>query len=47
MNYCQWFARCTRIATHTRKHPVLGDVPICKRCDDNIKAMDDKIRNRP
>lgn len=40
MNYCQWFARCMHIATRTRKHPILGAVPICKRCDDNITAMD-------
>lgn len=29
---CEWFARCDHVATQTRSHPVLGDVPICDRC---------------
>jgi len=46
MNYCQWFARCTRIATRTRQHPILGAVPICRQCDQNIEAMDAKVAAR-
>lgn len=29
---CQWFARCENLATHTQSHPILGEVPICDRC---------------
>lgn len=31
--YCQWFATCMNVATHTRSHPVLKDVAVCDRCD--------------
>ena len=30
---CQWWASCCEPATTTRRHPLLGDVPICDRCD--------------
>ena len=30
---CEWFALCGNYATHTRTHPVLGEVPICDRCE--------------
>lgn len=30
---CEWFAMCDREAATTRSHPVLGEVPICDRCD--------------
>ena len=33
---CAWFALCDRLATHTRRHPTLGDVPICDRCEERI-----------
>lgn len=29
---CSWFAYCENPATHTQAHPILGDVPICDRC---------------
>lgn len=31
--YCMWFATCQNAATHTRAHPILGDVAVCDRCD--------------
>jgi hypothetical protein len=31
-NACQWFATCTRPATTTVAHPILGDVPTCDPC---------------
>jgi hypothetical protein len=30
---CQWFALCTNDAIKARPHPILGEVPICDRCD--------------
>jgi len=39
MTYCQWFALCTNEATMTRPHPILGDVPICERCNDKIERL--------
>jgi hypothetical protein len=29
---CEWFALCENLATHTQSHPILGEVPICDRC---------------
>lgn len=37
---CRWFALCRRAATTTRSHPILGQVPICKRCDDKVALID-------
>jgi hypothetical protein len=31
---CQWFLNCTREATTTAPHPILGDVPTCQKCHD-------------
>lgn len=36
---CHWFARCVNQAMTTRNHPILGDVPICTRCDDKCEGM--------
>ena len=36
---CEWFTLCDREATHTQFHPILGEVPICDRCQakyDNL-----------
>lgn len=40
-NLCQWFLRCTNLATGTLSHPILGDVPICARCRAKVKAIDE------
>lgn len=40
---CEWFAMCTNPATMTRSHPILGQVPICKRCDDKMNKIEDYI----
>lgn len=36
---CAWWAMCTNLATGTRFHPMLGDVPICGRCRDKIERL--------
>lgn len=36
---CAWFALCDNDATMTRPHPILGDVPICNRCDTKIDSL--------
>lgn len=36
---CEWFALCDHVATQTRPHPVLGDVPICDRCAAKLDAL--------
>ncbi|QSM01181.1 hypothetical protein SEA_NANOSMITE_157 [Mycobacterium phage Nanosmite] len=36
---CQWFARCENPANGLRDHPTLGQVPICKRCDEKVEAL--------
>lgn len=37
---CQWFALCDNAATTTRPNPILGEVPICDRCNAKIEALD-------
>lgn len=36
MTTCQWFAFCPNEADGTVAHPVLGDVPTCTRCADQL-----------
>lgn len=36
---CEWFLLCDNEATMTRPHPVLGDVPICQRCNDKMESL--------
>ncbi len=36
---CEWFLLCDRPADTTRSHPILGNVPICRRCDTNLEGM--------
>jgi predicted PP-loop superfamily ATPase len=36
---CCWFALCENEATNVRTHPILGDVPICGRCDAKVEAL--------
>jgi len=36
---CRWFALCDNFATSIRPHPILGDVPICERCDHIVAWM--------
>jgi hypothetical protein len=33
---CQWFALCDNSADGVVKHPVLGNVPTCRRCADKL-----------
>ena len=33
---CEWFARCTHPAAGTVWHPILGDVPTCRRCAETL-----------
>lgn len=34
---CRWFALCDRPAVGVAGHPILGTVPICQRCADNLE----------
>lgn len=36
---CQWYALCDNPANGLRDHPVIGDVPICQRCDDKTERL--------
>lgn len=36
---CQWFALCGRAATTTRRHSILGRVPICDQCDAKCERL--------
>lgn len=36
---CEWFAACKNEAVKARPHPILGDVPICQRCDDLVERL--------
>lgn len=40
LGQCQWFALCPNDATHTRSHPILGEVPICDRCEAFVAGLE-------
>ena len=44
---CMWFALCTNDATTTRPHPILGNVPICDRCDAKVDQIAAAGRQEP
>ena len=37
--FCRWFALCDRPADRVRSHPIMGDVPICKSCDEKYEEL--------
>ena len=37
---CCWFLLCLNEATGTRHHSILGDVPICDRCETKAADLD-------
>lgn len=39
---CKWFLSCENAATRTRPHPILGDVPICERCNAKMDRIGGK-----
>jgi hypothetical protein len=41
---CQWWALCGNDATKVRHHPVLGDVPICDRCNVKVERLENKMK---
>lgn len=36
--HCEWFALCPNVATDTRWHPIVGDVPVCDECAKRVDA---------
>lgn len=36
---CMWWAKCTNPANTLKDHPVLGKVPICKRCAEKLERL--------
>lgn len=44
MTLCQWFLLCTNEATRLREHPILGQVPICERCDEKVARIEGATR---
>lgn len=39
---CGWFLKCVRPAVTTEPHPILGNVPICKECQEWCRKMEKK-----
>ncbi len=44
MSACEWWALCTNEAVTTEPHPILGDVPICQRCADKLRRIEQARR---
>lgn len=40
---CQWFLLCDNDADGVVEHPVLGDVPTCRRCAGLAGVVDDDV----
>lgn len=36
---CQWFGLCANAATRVMSHPIMGDVPICVRCEGKVLSL--------
>jgi len=36
---CQWFRDCKKPSETIEFHPILGDVPICKRCSEKVARL--------
>lgn len=36
---CRWYAMCDHVAIGTISHPILGDIPICRRCFDKYARI--------
>jgi len=36
---CEWFVLCDEPAFALIEHPVLGDVPICRRCAQKLQIL--------
>jgi len=43
---CRWFLRCTRSSAGSRRHPVLGLVPICKECAEKVARLEAETKGR-
>jgi hypothetical protein len=43
---CRWFLKCRRPAVTTKSHPLLGEVPICRECDEKIKRLEKREESR-
>ena len=37
---CMWWLNCTNKAETVEPHPVLGDVPICYRCEQKLRRIE-------
>lgn len=36
---CEWFLYCENEAVKTHSHPILGEVPICERCEKKLEKL--------
>jgi hypothetical protein len=37
---CAWWLNCTNPADTVEPHPVLGEVPICHRCEQKLRRLE-------